>query len=85
MMNRDLRSLLKKKRRLWSKKKDVATSGGGGDLPTAAAVEGFRLGSIEESPSNSSSPRAADQHWKKRGMSAFGGEERPPRDDVVRR
>ena len=40
---------------------------------TAAAVEGFRLGSIEESPSNSSSPRAADQHWKKRGKTLFGG------------
>ena len=51
---------------------------------TAAAVEGFRLGSIEESPSNSSSPRAADQHWKKRGKTRSAGEERPPRDDVVR-
>ena len=40
---------------------------------TAAAVEGFRLGSIEESPTSSSSPRAADQHWKKRGKSGFGG------------
>ena len=40
---------------------------------TAAAVEGFRLGSIEESPTSSSSPRAADQHWKKRRKSGLGG------------